>query len=91
MTETSININVSAVSDLRYERASLPNGSAIPLIGSNEVIVLPVGDKGEIYLSLVDGVYALGAAIPFKTLDSLGRSTGGISIFPIFNNGKVIW
>lgn len=88
--ELTIKINVTAVSNLRYENASLPNGSVIPLIGSNEVIVIPVGNKGEIYLSLTNGVYAIGAAIPFSSLDSLGRSTGGISIFPIFNNGDVI-
>lgn len=88
--ELTVKVNVSAVADLRYERASLPNGTTIPLIGGNEVIVIPVGNKGEIYLSLSNGVYALGAAIPFSSLDSLGRSTGGISIFPIFNNGEVI-
>jgi len=83
-------VNVSAVSNLNSEVAKLPNGSLLPLIGNNRAIVIPIGPKVELYLSIGDGQVALGVAIPFKTLDSVGAKIGTSSLFPMFNINQVV-
>lgn len=80
-----VEINLSAVAHIEAVNARLPNGSLLPLIGENKTIEIPVDNKLTVYLSFGDGMAALGVAIPFKTLDGLGRKVGTTSLFPVFN------
>ena len=80
-----ISLNLSAVSKLRADIGKLPNGGVLPLIGLTKTITIPVNDKVVIYLTLGDGVAALGVAIPFQTLDAVGARIGNSSLFPVFN------
>jgi hypothetical protein len=85
-----IDVNVSAIAHLQAQSASLPNGSVLPLIANNKVIKIPVGKGAELYLTLADGVAAIGAAIPFKTFDAMGAKVGTSSLFPVFNIQNVL-
>lgn len=82
-------VNVSAISNLQSSIAKLPNGSALPLIGNNRTIIVPIGPKVELYLSVGDGKVALGVSIPFKTLDAVGRKVGTSALFPVFNKNGI--
>lgn len=83
----SLNVNLSEATRLDLARVELPNGSQVPLIGQEDGIVIPVGNgkKIKIYLSLGEDKLVVGVAIPFKTLDSVGRRVGTTSLFPVFN------
>jgi hypothetical protein len=83
-------VNVSAISNLNSEVAKLPNGTLLPLIGNNRSIVVPIGPKVELYLSIGDGQVALGVSLPFKTLDKVGRKIGTSALFPTFNINQVV-
>lgn len=85
-----IDVNVSAVAHLQASQATLPNGSVLPLIANNQVIKIPVGNGAELYLTLADGVAAIGAAIPFKTFDAMGAKIGTSSLFPVFNIQNIL-
>jgi hypothetical protein len=80
-----IDVNVSALSKLTAQSATLPNGSLLPLIANNQVIKVPVGNGAELYLTIAGGSVALGVAIPFKTFDAMGAKVGTSSLFPVFN------
>jgi hypothetical protein len=80
-----IDVNISAISKLQAFQATLPNGSVLPLLANNQVIQIPVGKGVELYLTLGNGVAAIGAAIPFKTFDAMGSKVGTSSFFPVFN------
>lgn len=84
-----VSINVNAVADIQTELARLPNGAALPLIGGNRAIVVPISSKMELYLSIEDGSAAIGISIPFKTLDSIGAKVGNSSVFPAFHMNEV--
>ena len=81
----SIDVNLTEVAKVQAQTARLPNGNIIPLIGNNQVIVIPIQNKVNLYLTMGNGVAALGVDIPFSTLDAVGDRVGNISIFPIFN------
>lgn len=81
----NIEINLSSIIYLEAREARLPNGSILPLIGTNKTIEIPIQDKLILYVTFGDGVAAVGVAIPFSTLDGLGRSVGTTSLFPVFN------
>ena len=85
-----IDANVSAIAHLQASQSTLPNGSVLPLIANNKVIVIPVGKGAELYLTLGDGVAAIGAAIPFKTFDAMGAKVGTTSLFPAFNINGIL-
>jgi len=80
-----VDINLSAIAHIEAQHGQLPNGGLLPLIGQNKTIVIPVKDKVTVYVSFGDGKAALGVAIPFKTLDGLGKKVGTTSLFPVFN------
>tara|TARA_B100001971_G_C18267890_1_gene595812 strand:- start:22521 stop:23267 length:747 start_codon:yes stop_codon:yes gene_type:complete len=82
-------VNVSAISNLNSNIAKLPNGAVLPLIGNNRSIIIPIGPKVELYLSIGDGKVALGVSIPFKTLDAVGRKVGTSALFPVFNKNEI--
>lgn len=85
-----IDVNLSAITHLQASQVSLPNGSILPLIANNKVIVIPVGKGAELYLTLGDGVAAIGAAVPFKTFDAMGAKVGTTSLFPAFNINGIL-
>lgn len=80
-----ISLNLSAISQIEAQRALLPNGSTLPLIGENKTIVIPIQNKLNVYVSFGDGIAALGVAVPFKNLDGLGQNVGTTALFPVFN------
>jgi hypothetical protein len=80
-----VEINLSAIAHIEARKARLPNSSLLPLIGESKTIEIPVRDKLSIYVSFGEGMAALGVAIPFKTLDGLGRKVGTTNLFPVFN------
>lgn len=86
----SIDVNLSKVAQIRATQATLPNGNILPLIGTNEVIVIPVKNYVNLYLTFSNSVAALGVDIPFSTLDPIGAKVGNVSLFPSFNINKVI-
>ncbi|MCT4642033.1 MAG: hypothetical protein N4A33_07005 [Bacteriovoracaceae bacterium] len=85
-----VDINVSAIANFKTSQQRLPNGDYLPLIGNNEVIKVPVEDKGFVYLTVTDGAFALGATINLRNLDRLGRRLGRSSVFPMFNIRNVL-
>lgn len=85
-----IEVNVSAIANIQSSQGRLPNGNMLPLIRDNQVIVVPIQNKANVYLAFSDGVAALGATVAIRGLDAVGRSTGSISLFPTFNIGSVI-
>lgn len=82
-------VNVSSISNLSSEVGKLPNGAVLPLIGNNRSIVIPIGSKVKLYLSIGDGKVALGVSIPFRTLDAVGRKVGTSALFPAFNKNDI--
>jgi hypothetical protein len=88
-----LSFNLSAVTPLQASQAQLPNGAALPLIYTNQVVEIPVGGSKadvRIYISFVEGAYALGVAVPIKSFDVIGGSVGTTSLFPIFNIENVV-
>src|SRR5690606_22445646 len=86
----SIDVNLSQITQINSSFAQLPNGNILPIIGTNEVIVIPIKNHVKLYLTLSDKVAALGVSIPFSTLDGIGAKTGSVSLFPTFNIKNVI-
>ena len=85
-----VSLNVSETANLNLEQVALPNGSMIPLIGSKQVIVVPLGKGAELYISLSQNDAAIGVSIPIKTLDAVGAKVGTTAIMPMFNTNGVI-
>jgi hypothetical protein len=85
-----IEVNVSAIANIQSSQGILPNGNMLPLIRDNQVIVIPIQNKANVYLAFSDGVAALGATVAISGLDGVGRSVGSISLFPTFNIGNVL-
>jgi hypothetical protein len=78
----AIDLNVSVLAPKHETLGELPNGSKLPLIKNNPVIVLPLGRSDiKIYVSLVNGAKAIGVSIPVKELDQVNRYAG---YFPPF-------
>jgi hypothetical protein len=86
----NIDVNVSSIANIQGSQTTLPNGSILPLIADNKVITIPIGNSAQLYLTLSDGVAALGVAIPFKTFDSIGAKVGTSSLFPVFNIDNIL-
>lgn len=85
-----VDLNVYSVRTAQPEISALPNGDALPLIGQNDVIVVPVSSKITVYIAISDGHAALGVSVPFKTLDKVGEKVGQASLFPMFNMNNVV-
>lgn len=68
----------------------LPNGVAIPLIGSNPSISIRAGKGIEIYLIKTEDVLGLAVSLNIKEFDGMGRSIGTAGIFPMFNVDNVV-
>jgi hypothetical protein len=88
-----LSFNLSSVTPLQASQAQLPNGAALPLIYTNQVVEIPVGGSKadvRIYISFVEGAYALGVAVPIKSFDGIGGSVGTTSLFPIFNIENIV-
>jgi len=85
-----VDINLSSIVNLQADSARLPNGTFLPLIGENQTIEIPIQNKLSLYVSFGNGQAAIGIAVPFRTLDSLGRKVGTTSLFPSFNIKNII-
>ncbi len=88
--QIEINLNVSRATDLNLISTTLPNGMALPVIRDNPVIVVPVGNGGELYIGLSDNNVAIGVAIPIKSFDKMGRKLGTITLMPYFNKNNIV-
>jgi hypothetical protein len=87
--QMSVDINVTKVSKLDAKEARLPNGSLIPLIGTNKSFTINIRDKANLYLTIGDGRLALGASIAIRGLDQIGEKTGTSAVMPVFNIQQV--
>lgn len=90
--DLSLQINVTQAIHLSFVDPTLPNGTMIPIGGLNTtpVIALPIGSTGaRVYVALSDGVALLGAALPFKQLDSVGQYVPGTNLFFPFSFSNV--
>ena len=85
-----VQLNVSEVSGLHSEMATLPNGNMIPLIANNQTIAIAVGNGAKIYLTLAGQVAALGVAVPISAFDSIGQAVPGLNLFPIVRIENII-
>lgn len=85
-----VQLNVTEVSGLHAEMATLPNGNMIPLIANNQTIAIGVGNGAKIYLTLAGQVAALGVAVPIAAFDNIGQSVPGLNLFPIVRIENVI-
>jgi hypothetical protein len=86
----AINLNISEVAKIQGALAKLPNGNNLPLIGENQVIVIPIQNIARVYLSVGASTMALGFDITFSGLDGAGQTVGNVSLFPNFAVGPVI-
>jgi len=83
-----INLTSASAGSINNGNANLPNNRPIPVggIDQSKVLAFPVGQTGiKIYLALAPGMALVGVAVPITQLDSLGKSLGGLNIFPTFN------
>lgn len=85
-----VQLNVSEVSGLRSEMATLPNGNMIPLIANNQTIAIGVGNGAKIYLTLAGQVAALGVAVPISAFDNIGQTVPGLNLFPIVRIENIV-
>ena len=89
-SQIKINVNMSAVADINVSQAVLPNGNMIPLIANNPTIAIKIGGGARVYLTLGQGVTAIGVAVPISAFDSIGQSLPGLNFFPIVQQGDVV-
>jgi hypothetical protein len=71
-----LNFAMSDIVSLQLQDSTLPNGTGLPLISDNKVVVIPIGAAGkfELYISLTAGAKAIGFTLPVAELDALGAS-----------------
>ena len=89
-SQIKINVNMSAVADINVSQAVLPNGNMIPLIANNPTIAIKIGGGARVYLTLGQGVTAIGVAVPISAFDQIGQSLPGLNFFPIIQQGDVV-
>lgn len=89
-SQIKINVNMSAVADINVSQALLPNGNLIPLIANNPTIAIKIGGGARVYLTLGQGVTAIGVAVPISAFDQIGQSLPGLNFFPIVQQGDVV-
>lgn len=85
-----VSLNMSALTGIMPGINRLPNGLAIPLIGSNSSISIKAGSGIQIYLVKAEDVLGLAVSINVKEFDGMGRSIGTTGIFPMFNVDQVV-
>lgn len=89
-SQIKINVNMSAVADINVSQAVLPNGNMIPLIANNPTIAIKIGGGARVYLTLGQGVTAIGVAVPISAFDQIGQTLPGLNFFPIVQQGDVV-
>lgn len=89
-SQIKINVNMSAVADINVSQAVLPNGNMIPLIANNPTIAIKIGGGARVYLTLGQGVTAIGVAVPISAFDQIGQTLPGLNFFPIIQQGNVV-
>lgn len=80
-----LKINLSEIAPLQSVAGTLPNGSVIPFVGSDEVVAISIGKGIFVYASWVENDVVLGFSVPIKALDSIGQKVGNINLIPQFN------
>lgn len=88
--QIQVNLNVSQAAGLQAQDALLPNGNALPIIGSKKVIAIPVDKTAIVYLSIDGQEVAIGVSVAVKTFDDIGKNVGSVGIFPVFNENNVV-
>lgn len=90
VNKLGVSLNVSEIADVQAQESRLPNGSLIPLIGTNKTIAVDIGSGAKVYLTVGTSVVALGVAVPIKEFDSIGSTLPGLNVFPIVNKNGFI-
>lgn len=88
--KVGVELNMSALTGIMPGVHRLPNGLAIPLLGSNSSIAIDAGKGIQIYLVKAEDVLGLAVSINIKEFDGMGRSVGTTGIFPMFNVDQVV-
>lgn len=89
-SQIKISVNMSQVADINVAQAVLPNGNMIPLIANNPTIAIRIGNGARVYLTLGQGVTAVGVAVPISAFDNIGQTLPGLNFFPIVQQGDVV-
>lgn len=87
-----LNLNISEMSQVSTTSSSLPNNTEIPFVESKKVTVaaFPVAQtKAKVFLALDQGVAVIGASLPIRELDHLGKWTGFMNLFYPFTRENV--
>ena len=79
-------INLSAILDLQTLQGTLPNGTSVPFVNANEVVIIPIEKAGvELYVSFSQGQIIVGATVAIKQFDGIGASVGNLNLLPMFS------
>ena len=89
-SQIKISVNMSAVADINLSQAVLPNGNMIPLIANNPTIAIKIGGGARVYLTVGQGVTAIGVAVPISAFDQIGQNLPGLNFFPVVQQGNVV-
>lgn len=91
-SEVSLDINFTQITHLQGGKASLPNGTALPIGGINgvEIVELLIPNTlAKVYIGIDQNVAIAGFALAIKELDQIGNTIGGVNLFPSFSFGKI--
>ena len=90
VSQIKVNIDLTAIAGISAAQAVLPNGNAIPLIANNPTIAIKIGNGAKLYLTVGQGVLALGVAVPIAAFDQIGQTLPGLNFFPVVQQGNVV-
>lgn len=89
-SQIKINIDLTAIAGISAAQAVLPNGNAIPLIANNPTIAIKISGGARLYLTVGQGVLAVGVAVPISAFDQIGQTLPGLNFFPVVQQGNVV-
>ncbi|MFL5785022.1 MAG: hypothetical protein ACJ76H_10455 [Bacteriovoracaceae bacterium] len=89
-SQIKISVDLNAVAGVNAAQAVLPNGNQIPLIANNPAIAINIGHGAKVYLTIGQGVAAIGVAVPIAAFDQIGSQLPGLNFFPVVQQGNVV-
>jgi len=89
-SQIKISVDLTAIAHVQAVQAVLPNGNLVPLIANNSAIAINIGGGARVYLTIGQGVTAIGVAVPISAFDQIGQTLPGLNFFPIVQQGNVV-